>query len=192
MTTSQTVEADLNKFLEQESFALTVMGALGRNRTYRKNVDPHKRQAFRESLGECLNARLVEYGPKQISEDRHVANIEALSSTLSERYQEILIGGKFRIGTAQKALNLYLKYGWARGIIPEPPHCPIDSIVLANIEKCHRNTQCRICPNKTWTTICTTHEYLHFVGKARDAASTHGQSLARWELEVWKAARSPA
>ena len=103
-----------------------------------------------------------------------------------------MVGGKFRIGTAQKALNLYLKYGWALGIIPEPPHCPIDSNVLAKIEKCPRSAGCQICPNKTWTTICTTHEYLHFAQKAREAANAHGQSLARWELEVWKAATSPA
>ena len=121
-----------------------------------------------------------------------MANIEALSSNLSERYQEILVGGRFRIGAAQKALNLYLKYGWARGIILEPPHCPIDSIVLAKIKKCPRSAQCQICLSTIWTTICTTHEYLHFVEKARDAARAHGQSLARWELAVWKAATSPA
>ena len=87
----------------------------------------------------------------------------------------------------QKALNLYLKYAWARGIIPEPPHCPIDSIVLAKIEKCPRSARCQICPNTTGTTIRTTQEYLHFVEKAREAANAQGKILARWELEVWEA-----
>ena len=109
-----------------------------------------------------------------------MANIEALSSGLSERHREILVEGRFRIGAAQKALNLYLKYAWARGIILEPPHCPIDSIVLKKIEKCPKSARCQICPNTTWTTIRTTQEYLHFVEKAREAANAQGKSLARW------------
>ena len=192
MGRNRTVQDDLDEFLKQEIFALTVMGALGRNPTYRKNVGADEKQAFRKCLRRCLSSRLEEYRAKPVCDSRHVANIEALSSTLSEHYQEIMVGGKFRIGTAQKALNLYLKYGWALRIIPEPPHCPIDSNVLAKIEKCPRSAGCQICPNKTWTTICITHEYLHFVQKAREAANAHGQSLARWELEVWKAATSPA
>ena len=190
MASNESVQENLDEFLEQETFALTVMGTMGRNRTYRKNVGPDMRLTFRESLRECLNSTLEEYRTEQVGEDRHVANIEALSSELSERYQEILVDGKFRIGAAQKALNLYLKYGWARGIIPEPPHCPIDSIVIANIEKCPKRAPCQICLNTTWTTIRTKHEYLHFVEKARDTASARGQSLARWELQVWKAATS--
>ena len=192
MARNESVQKRLDKFLDQEVFALTVMGALGHNPTYRKNVGEDEKKALRECLRRCLSSRLKEYKSKPVCESRHVTNIEALSATLSERHQEILLDGKFRIGTAQKALNLYLKYGWARGIIPEPPHCPIDSIVLKEIEKCPRSAQCQICRNTTWTTICTMHEYLHFVEKARDAASAHEQSLACWELEVWKAATSPA
>ena len=149
MARIRSVQEYLDKFLDQETLALTVNGALGRNRTYRDSVGSDRRRAFRESLRGCLNSRLEEYRAERVSEDRHVANIDALSSGLSDRYQEILIDGRFRIGTAQKALNLYLKYGWARGMIPEPPHCPIDSIVLKKIGKCPRSAECQICPNTT-------------------------------------------
>ena len=192
MACDESVQENLDEFLERETFALTIMGAMGRNRTYRKNVGPDKRLAFRESLREYLNSTLEEYRTEQVGEDRHLDNIEALSSNLSDRHQEILVDGKFRIGAAQKALNLYLKYGWARGIIREPPHCPIDSIVIAKLEKCPRSAECEICLNTTWTTIRTTHEYLHFIEKARDTASARQRSLAQWELEVWKEATSQA
>jgi hypothetical protein len=33
-------------------------------------------------------------------------------------------------GIAQKLLNLYLKYLWCVGYIVEPPHCPIDRIII--------------------------------------------------------------
>ena len=190
MPSNESVQEDLNEFLEKETFALTVMGTMGHNRTYRENVGPDERLAFRKSLRECLNSTLEEYRTEQVDEDRHVANIEGLASELSERYEEILVDGKFRFGAAQKALNLYLKYGWARGMILEPPHCPIDSIVIANIEKCPKRARCRICRNTTWTKIRTKYEYLHFVEKARNAANASKQSMARWELEVWKAATS--
>ena len=39
-------------------------------------------------------------------------NIVALSEGLSEDHADILAGKRFRVGTAQKALNLYLKYLW--------------------------------------------------------------------------------
>ena len=192
MGTNEAVQDDLDEFLKQETLALSVMGALSHNPTYRKNVGENERKAFRECLRRCLSSRLEEYQAKSVCEGRHVAIIEALSATLSERHQEILLDGKFRIGTAQKALNLYLKYAWARKIIPEPPHCPLDSNVLANIKKCPRSAQCQICRKKTWTKICTTHQYLHFVERAREAASARGLSLACWELDVFEAATSPA
>jgi hypothetical protein len=51
-----------------------------------------------------------------------------------------------RIGLAQKALNLYLKYLWCLGEIHEPPHCPLDSIVLGQVPG---------CKDVRWTLIAT-------------------------------------
>ena len=188
MARNRSIQKSLDKFLDQETFALTVSGTVNRNRIYCCQ-DDKKRRDFRKSLRGCLNSLLEEYQPERVSDDRHVANIEALSSGLSELHREILVKGRFRIGAAQKALNLYLKYAWARGIILEPPHCPIDSIVLKEIEKCPKSARCRICRDTTWTTICTTQEYLHFVEKAREAANAKGKSLARWELDIWQEAK---
>ena len=186
MARNRSVQEDLDQFLNRETLTLSVNGALQRNRTYRTGIGEDRKGAFRKSLRQCLGSRFEQYRAGRVSEDRHVANIEALSSELSERHQEILVDGRFRIGAAQKALNLYLKYGWARRMIREPPHCPIDSIVLENIEKCPRRARCQICSDTTWTTICTTQEYLHFVEKAREAANVQGLSLARWELIIWE------
>ena len=188
MARIQSAQDHLDAFLESETFALTVNGAIGRNRTYRDNVGSNRREEFREALRTCLNSQLDEYRSGRVGEDRHVANIEALSLRLSEHHQEILVDGRFRIGAAQKALNLYLKYAWARRVIPEPPHCPIDSVVLKEIQKNPRSARCQICQNVTWTKICTTQEYLHFVHKAKNTAHALGQSLACWELEVWEKA----
>ena len=192
MSESRAVDGRLTRFLDRETFMLTVMGAVGRNPTYRKDATEEQKRRFRESLEAWLQSRMREYRAGSVDEARHVDNIEALSTEFSEGHGELLLDGRLRIGTAQKALNLYLKYGWARGIVHEPPHCPIDSIVLARIEKCPRSARCRICENTTWTNMVATHEYLHFVDKARRAADARGLSLSRWELEIWEADKSAA
>ena len=161
---------------------LTVIGAIGRNKTYRDQVHTDSKRKFRMSLQHWLYDRVGEYEVTRIGDERHVANIERLSSTMSKNHGDILLGGTLRIGTAQKALNLYLKYCWARGKVREPPHCPIDSIVLADIAKCAKEERCRICADVTWTKIRSTHEYMHFVEKARVRAREAGKSLAQWEL----------
>ena len=134
-----------------------------------------------------MYSRREEYQAEPVGCERHIKNIKNLSSTLSGRYKGILLDGTFRIGTAQKALNLYLKYCWARGIVKEPPHCPIDSIVLANVKKCASSDECRICREVTWTKISCASEYRHFVENAKAEAGRYGLSLARWELKLWNA-----
>ena len=167
----------LSRFLERETLTLTISGALGRNKTYRDNrVTEKQRKEFRDSLRNQLRSKLKEYEKGQVREKDHVANIEDLSSVLSKGYSEILADGQFRIGTAQKALNLYLKYCWARGIIEEPPHCPIDSIVLKKIKS-----------SVAWTQIRELEEYKRLIGKVREEAEAQGKTLARWELDVWQA-----
>ena len=192
MARNRSVSESLASFLDQETFTLTLNGAIGRNKTYREDIDEGSKRKFRKSLQCWLFDRVGEYGAERVGEERHLANIDRLSSTVSENHGDILLGGTFRIGAAQKALNLYLKYCWARGIVLEPPHCPIDSIVLGEIEKCASGAACRICSEVTWTKIRRMHEYVHFVEKAKAQAAEAGLSLARWELGIWEAATASA
>lgn len=190
MQRNRSVSEGLARFLDQETFTLTVNGAFGHNKTYRDGIDSESKRGFRESLRCWLYARAREYRVERVGNDRHLTNIETLSTTLSKRHGEILGDGTFHIGAAQKALNLHLKYCWARGIVLEPPHCPIDSIVLKEITKCATSVGCRICADVTWTKIRCIDEYVHFVEKARARAAERGLSLARWELEIWEAAKA--
>ncbi len=188
MARNQSGPDGLARFLNQETFTLTVNAAIGRNKTYCNGIDSKEKRSFRKSLRDSLCCRVEEYRAERVGDDRHLANIETLSSTLSKHHREILLDGRFHIGAAQKALNLYLKFCWARGIVPEPPHCPIDSIVLTKITKCARSVACPICQDVTWTKIRCIHEYMHFVDKAKARAADKGLSLARWELKIWEKA----
>lgn len=79
---------------------------------------------------------------------------------------------RFRIGVAQKALNLYLKYLWCLDRIPVPPHCPFDSTVLRELEL-----------EFSWTRSSKIEDYKSWVEHAKVAAGT--KTLAEWELQLW-------
>ena len=86
--------------------------------------------------------------------------------------------GRFRIGRAQKALNLYLKYLWAFGWIPPPPHCPFDSVVLRELS----------LPKKhdiPWTKMDDVDVYRAWIEAAKRKAKTCGLCLPRWEVKTW-------
>lgn len=167
-----------HEFLRGEFLTSSVLGAMQHSGTYLKGVDEGSRRAFGRALRKILSGLSEQYA-KPVSEDVHLRNITYLSDALSKAFADILTNGRFRIGIAQKALNLYLKYLWCAGYIgPVPPHCPFDSIIIRKLPGCERIT---------WTSIDSINEYSRLVSKAKRIAD--GRSLAEWELEIWEGAR---
>ena len=105
------------------------------------------------------------------ADDGHENNIVAFAASLSASHGETLLDGRFRIGSAQKALNLFLKYLWCVGDIPEPPHCPFDFQI---IQKLPAAVRCN------WTSLDSVEVYRALVAAAKAAAVS--RSLAEWEL----------
>jgi len=87
---------------------MSVLGALGRSKTYSKSVSEQDKSLFRIALRE----KLREIGDKYISpipEEEHLSNIKKIADDLTSNFSHCLENRRFRIGIAQKALNLYLK-----------------------------------------------------------------------------------
>ena len=161
------------QFLKNEFLTMSVLGALGRSNTYSKSASKQDKNLFRNALRE----KLKEIGDKyisQISEEGHLKNIKKIEDDLSSSYPHCLKNRRFRIGIAQKALNLYLKYLWCVGLIPEPPHCPFDSIVISYLHS---------CTDLKWTLIDSIEDYKRLVRSAQ--AISKSKSLSVWELEIW-------
>jgi hypothetical protein len=114
---------------------------------------------------------------KTVSDDAHIASIVFLSDHLSATHRDKLHGGRFRIGTAQKALNLYLKYLWCLGLIETPPHCPFDSKVIDMLPANER---------VDWTALNDIEKYKGLVLSAR--ILSRGMPLAEWELRLYNRA----
>ena len=169
------------QFMRSQALVLSVMAAFQRPRPlpiYSPNANEESRRAVQEAVKRRL--RLFEPGYAVIpNEETHIQNIESLANEVSSQHAASLTNGSFRIGTAQKALNLYLKYLWCLGRIPEPPHCPVDAVTLRGINE---------LADIRWTQITTTGQYMRCINALRRRAN--GESLARWELRLWNEATS--
>jgi hypothetical protein len=160
------------QFLEGEFLTNAIDGALQHAGIYSAAASDKRRNALREHLRDSLRRIALEYHkPARVSERDHYRNIQSLADELSSNFNDIM-KDRFRIGVAQKALNLYLKYLWCLDRIPVPPHCPFDSTVLRELEL-----------ESSWTRSSGIEDYKNWVERAKAAAGT--KTLAEWELQLW-------
>lgn len=152
-----------------------ITAALQRNPTYEPSASNAERAAFRYAFAECLR-RYAEQYRKQVTERQHLDIIEQISYELSTQFTSILINGRLRIGTCQKALNLYLKFLWCLDDNwAAPLHCPVDRIVLQAAGV-----------SDAWTKLDSIEIYAEWITKIRSTALVYGaSSVAEWELQIW-------
>jgi len=167
------MNAEQEHFLKEEFLTLSINGALGRSNTYLESASEKDRINFRTDLRLELREISAKY-TTTVAEQTHVSNIQGLANGLTSKYRSLLVGGRFRIGIAQKALNLYLKYLWCLGLIPLPPHCPFDKRIIDQLPE---------CADLNWTLINTIDDYMKLVKAATKRAAP--KSLSEWELRAW-------
>ena len=167
---------DREKFIHDEILMLVILGTLGRNPTYNGRATDAQKNEFRTDLKGRLDKLSKKYEQRSVNDIEHEDNIRLLSDAMSNKFSSILKCNRFRIGSAQKALNLYLKYLWCLGKIDMPPHCPVDGIILRSLK----------CDDK-WTELDCIEKYRHFIKKAKEKAGS--LPLARWELDEYNMKR---
>lgn len=163
-------------FLKQELYALSWSASVQHNKIYKDKVPGNERSVLKKRMFERLEEFIIKY-KNPLDEKTHVNNINRISEISEEEGGRILIGKKFNIGTSQKLLNLYLKYLWCIGEISEPPHCPIDRIILNKIGNKKIN----------WTQIDDLSQYIEIIEKLR--MKSNGDSIAVWELKMYQKIR---
>jgi hypothetical protein len=158
----------------EQAVSSAIVAALQHNPTYLSpSYDGRK---FRETLAASIHSLSDQYSV-EVSETEHEKAIIDISDAISAEFGQHLRGGRLRIGTVQKALNLYLKTAWCLDPTrANPPHCPVDGIILA---------QARV--KGKWTELDSIVLYKDWIEKLRVKASQDGFSnLAEWELASWK------
>ena len=166
-----------NKFIDAEFWSLTTGGAFQRANVYRKDLPDkgleNKKKEFKSRLREIVAEITTQYVNGNIDDEQHIENIRKI---IKDSVSDILNDGKLKFGVAQKLLNLHLKYEWCRDKIPEPPHCPVDRVVLTEYDKMHVSS---------WTKMDSEEEYRTHINHLRTKFHTPVRSLAMWELEMF-------
>ena len=163
-------------FLENEVVGISIFAAFGRAKIYSPTVKEKDKAKLKQFIKERLKVYRNEYRAGNVSEEKHVLNIQKLADDISTHHKNILSRGRFRIGVAQKLFNLYLKYLWVLGWIQTPLHCPFDSRIISKLGK-GVSAGCR-----KWTATDDIDCYNKWIDAARHIA---GENIAEWELRVW-------
>lgn len=161
-------------FLNNEILTLTILGGLTRGvLVYKPSVLEIEKREFRKTLKKELE-EYASFYKVTVNTEQHIKNIEKFADKISQEYRAILSGNRLRIGRAQKVLNLYLKYLWALGRIPEPPHCPFDAIVIRELKL-----------GINFTKLDSISDYKLLVEAAKKISGEKNLSIAKWELRLW-------
>ncbi len=134
-------------------------------------------QAFREKVIYHLSSHLIpQYANSRVTEEQHYTNIEHLILYANSVGRDVLGQPGYKYGVAQKLLNLALKYHWCLGLISEPPHCPVDRIVIG---------ETRFRNKINWTRIVQRSEYQNVIEDIKRLAANKGLSISMWELSIY-------
>jgi hypothetical protein len=142
-----------------------------RHKVYADNADDDAKDSFREGLSSFVETVVLGKYTKMVAEEDHLENILSLKNYSEYSYPTVLYNNEYKIGTAQKLLNLTLKYYWCLDWISVPPHCPIDSIVLKRAD----------IKGENWTEIVSIEKYQKIINQIREYAGK--TDIATWELE---------
>lgn len=174
------VKVQKEKFLKNEIETSAVFAGFARARIYKKDITEQEKTIFKRFIKKKLGEYGEQYRFGAVSENEHFLNIERFSEEVTGAHGLLLEDEEFRIGVAQKVLNLYLKYLWVLWDI-KIFHCPFDSRVISQLvgigdkDKCNR-----------WTRFKKMGCYRKLVIAAKEKAKKTGcKNIAEWELELF-------
>ena len=164
------------QFLQSEFWILSWNASVNRSGVYEPGGAPEERSDFREGLVDYIESKILPAYQKRVREEEHLKHLSALVKAGNRIGKSVLGPDGYRFGVAQKLLNLQLKYLWCSKFIPEPPHCPVDRVMINKT----------VLKNQVaWTRMTSVTEYKKVIAAMRTEADKQSLSLARWELEVF-------
>jgi len=172
------------EFIESELMTASINAAFQRADVYadpKATTDP-RRPVLREKLASLLR-NLARQHSTAVSSKQHKLNIAAIADDLTRAFNGsgLLRADRFRIGIAQKALNLYLKYLWCLDKITTPPHCPFDDGIIEKLPLSEQQKK-----DLQWTALDSLDGYQTLVDAGLEKIKvTKHASLSEWELEAW-------
>ncbi|MEM8739596.1 MAG: hypothetical protein AAGG38_14130 [Planctomycetota bacterium] len=164
-------------FITSELWILSWNASVQRARLFDDQATEQSRRAFRKRVIRYLETTVLPRYGNTVSDAEHCGVISRVVEECSKSDESHVLGPDgYRIGIAQKLVNLQLKYLWCLGSIPEPPHCPVDRLILEKT---------RLRGTIAWTQICSIEVYKQAISALRECADAAKMSLANWELNTY-------
>jgi len=168
----------IHPFVHLMYLRMSIHSALGRGNVYSTTATAEDKVAFKITCAEKLTQLGNRYFAWEYDLDRYIDEITTLCDSLSSLYGPILAQGRFRIGTAQKMISLYLKYLWLGGESAKKPLCAVlDRGVLALSGYPNPPLFTELDDPQIYRNI-----QIHIAKKCK--SSQHG-SPAVWEVDAW-------
>lgn len=176
-----------NKSLSvSEAAQSAIKAAVQHNSLYNKTAPLYQREMVRSEWRDFLFSLEVRYhqpkNGKNLEDD-----ILRLQKRMNERHQCIFrktphpkfkTDPGFRISHAQKSISVFLKHLWCLGLIPEPPHCPVDRLILKEVGLKY--------PDTKWGYVNNIGTHRNHIKLLSNVAYCCSLSLAEWELKEFK------
>ena len=168
------------EYLERELWILAWNASVQHAALYKNGVWQNQRDQidiFKSKIIGHVKTKVLPQYNVTVGEEQHCRNIRDLINYANTIDAGLLGENGYKYGAAQKVLNLCLKYYWCLGQIKEPPHCPIDKIIIDKT----------IYRGKiNWTQMLTEKEYLKVISAVRSLADRENCSIAQWELDNYE------
>jgi len=168
------------KYLVRELWILAWNASVQHAAIYKPGAWKNQRDqidTFKNKVIDYIRERIIPQYKETVEELHHCENISGLIDYANEVDTGVLGKDGYKYGVAQKVLNLALKYYWCLGQIKEPPHCPVDKIVIDKTVYRGR---------VNWTQILKEKEYLGIISAIRALARKEDCSIAQWELNNYE------
>ena len=176
-----------NKSLSVNEAARRAMAAATQhNSLYAKNASVEQKARLRSDWRDFLlslearyrKPRSGEFLIKDILLLRRRMNAHHGTAFRTTRHPRFNTDPGFRLSHAQKSITVFLKHLWCLGRIAEPPHCPVDGIILGKAGLKY--------PKTKWGYVNDLATHCGQIKCLRAAANRSKQSLAEWELRKFK------
>ena len=159
--------------MENEIFSYSRSGAFQHIKIFKKIPTAKETERRKKRFTQMIHDYLSDLR-KDLSSEDYLEKISGFRDFLNRCGTECdVIEKDISFGVAQKLLNLYLKYEWCLGKIDEPPHCPVDSVILQELGM-----------NELKWSQMDRGQYEDVIEVIKKKANS--VSIAVWELAIWK------
>lgn len=149
-----------------------ISAAVQHNKLY-NGVEKKGRKAIRLHWSNLLIELSDRYALENWNEDKYEEEIVRLKEAMNAEFTASI---DFRISHSQKSISVFFKHLWCLDLLPQPPQCPVDRIILTRANAPYAQ--------RSWGYVNDLEAHREKYNLIREKASIDGfENVVQWELE---------